>query len=565
MGAIHGQTNVTIHSEDFETGGTNFTGGNANMTFAIVADPDAGAAQGMVGSGDLAIVRQRWGSITSQPNSITLPLGVEAGVSTFTASMKILYPTGTTSVPGDRTGFILRWNGVNQQNNNIYYTKDEIPADTWTELTLTELIPAVDANGVAVTSVTVIISFDDMDDDAVAGTAVYVDDFKLEATVSADDPNFPNPSDFGFGNIDQNGGPHTKDLLLSNSGSANTLTITAADLSGPNADLFTLSDLTLPLDIAPGESEVLQVTIDPGAELGLLSASLAFTSNDPSTPMATTALSATSVEGFVGQELIVNGDFETGNIESWREDGRFTYTDEVSRSGNGSGIFTMQAGQRWGEARQNSVADDTAEQGTYNITPEMIGKNYFYSAWYYRPSTGGPADDDTIQVIFRWNAKNGGSNHTDGQTMVGNLPTDTWVRFTHSDVIPDVDLDSLPVTHFTALWSFQDVGSNSAGTEIMYIDDVTFKIDIPFEVPAAELIITNLLVDKTNNNVSFNYPATIGANYAIERSTTMLPTGEPGGWIEIDDPTATEAIETFTDTGAAAVSPLYFYRVRLVE
>ena len=98
----------------------------------------------------------------------------------------------------------------------------------------------------------------------------------------------------------------------------------------------------------------------------------------------------------------------------------------------------------------------------------------------------------------------------------------------------------------------------------MYIDDISFKVDIPFVEPIAELKISNLIVDTTNNLVSFNYNATIGANYAIDRSTTMLASGEPGGWLEIEESiTANEAIETFTDNGAPADSSVYFYRVRI--
>lgn len=559
-GILLAQNKTVIHGEDFETGGANFTSGNANMTFDIVADPDGAATQGMVGVGDLGIVRQRWGSITSTPNSITLPVGVEPGVSTFTASMKVFYPSDTTSTPPDRTGFILRWNGVNQQNSNIYYTKDDIPADTWTDLVLTDIIPATDANGAAVTSVTIIISFDDQNDDATAGTAVFIDDFSLEATVSADDPNLPVPGDFGFGEVDQNGGPIAMPLVLANSGTNNTLTVTAADLSGPSADLFSLSDVALPLDILPGESETLMISIDPGENLGLLTASLAIASNDPTTPNTTINLTATSVEPFIGKELIVNGDFETGNLEGWRQNARFNYSDAASRSGDGSGVFNLAGGAQWGEARTSIDNPDPVE--SIPITEEMIGKNYFYSAWYYRPSTGGPAENDTVQAIFRWNSKNPG-NHTDGQKTVGSLPTDSWVRFTHSGIIPATDNDGLPVTHFVPLWSFQDVGSNATGGEIMYMDDISFKVDVPFIEPIAPLEITNLVVDTTNNLVTFNYNASIGANYAIDRSTTMLPSGQPGGWLEIEESiTADEAIETYTDNGAPATSEVYFYRVR---
>jgi hypothetical protein len=566
ISSLSAQTNVTILSEDFETGGGNLTNGNNGLDLTVVANPLPGGT-GMVGQGDSAEVGTQWGALLANPNIIELPAAVEPGTSTFAISMMVYIPTGTTFTADDRMGVIVRWNSLQTSAASNYQRIDTFTPDTWQEISLTGTIPALDGNGNTVTQAYPIISFNDVNDDALAGVSAYVDDYKFEVSVSEDDPNFPLGTDLGYGDIDQNGGPHTKKLVLTNSGASQTLTITAAALSGTNADLFTLSTLALPLDILPGASETLEVTLDPGAELGPLTARLEFTSNDPTTPTISTFLSANSIEPFQGLELIVNGDFETGNAEGWREDNRFIYSEDVSRSGSGSGIYTMLAGQQWGEARQSAVApsSDSAEQGTFDITPEMIGKNYFYSGWYYRPSTGGPADDDDVRLIIRWNGKNGFTNHTDGAKLVGSLPTDTWVRSTLSNVIPSVDLDGLPVTHATFLWSFQDVGANSMGTEIMYIDDMSLKVDVPIIEPVVDLIITNLSVDKTTNNVSFNYSASIGAEYAIDRSTQMLPSGQPGGWVEIDDPTADEALETFTDPGAAATSPLYFYRVRLIE
>ena len=100
----------------------------------------------------------------------------------------------------------------------------------------------------------------------------------------------------------------------------------------------------------------------------------------------------------------------------------------------------------------------------------------------------------------------------------------------------------------------------------MYLDDLSFKVDVPFVETIIPLEITNLSIDLTNNFVSFDYSATPGVNYAVDRSTTMLPSGQPGGWLEIEETIlATVAVETFTDNGAPDGSPVYFYRVRLAE
>ena len=73
-------------------------------------------------------------------------------------------------------------------------------------------------------------------------------------------------------------------------------------------------------------------------------------------------------------------------------------------------------------------------------------------------------------------------------------------------------------------------------------------------------------MDSQTNNVTFSFQAKIGRPYIIERSTTMLPTGEPGGWQEIEDFLVAESeIQSFTDLGAAAGSEKFFYRVRVTD
>ena len=81
-----------------------------------------------------------------------------------------------------------------------------------------------------------------------------------------------------------------------------------------------------------------------------------------------------------------------------------------------------------------------------------------------------------------------------------------------------------------------------------------------------DLIITEIAVDPTNDNVSFNFQAKVGEVYIVERSTSLLPTGQPGGWLEIEDFLEAESeIQSFTDFGAASGNEKYFYRVRVAE
>ncbi|MDB4406533.1 hypothetical protein N9206_02460, partial [bacterium] len=81
-----------------------------------------------------------------------------------------------------------------------------------------------------------------------------------------------------------------------------------------------------------------------------------------------------------------------------------------------------------------------------------------------------------------------------------------------------------------------------------------------------DLIITELSVDPDNNNVTFSFQAKVGLIYAVDRSTTLRSSGEPGGWLEINDSLVAQSeIQSFTDPGAAADNAKFFYRVRVAE
>ncbi|MDB4289301.1 hypothetical protein N9967_01845, partial [bacterium] len=86
--SLLGQTLVTVHSEDFESGGGNLNSGNANMmSFGVVADPaDAGNS---VGEGNVGGGNSQWGAVNAVPQIINLPNSVEPGVSTFSVSMRV--------------------------------------------------------------------------------------------------------------------------------------------------------------------------------------------------------------------------------------------------------------------------------------------------------------------------------------------------------------------------------------------------------------------------------------------------------------------------------------------
>ena len=91
------------------------------------------------------------------------------------------------------------------------------------------------------------------------------------------------------------------------------------------------------------------------------------------------------------------------------------------------------------------------------------------------------------------------------------------------------------------------------------------KLDV---TPGAnrDLIITDIAVDSSSSDVTFSFQSVVGRTYAIDRSTTMLPSGQPGGWLEITNTLVAESeTETYIDSGVAETNGKFFYRVRLVE
>jgi len=88
------------------------------------------------------------------------------------------------------------------------------------------------------------------------------------------------PSSVSFGSV-ATGSTSTQTIRLSNPGTAN-LTITQAAVSGAG---FSISGLTVPLTIAPGNSATFDAAFAP-ASVGSVTGSVALTSNAPNSPMS---------------------------------------------------------------------------------------------------------------------------------------------------------------------------------------------------------------------------------------------------------------------------------------
>ena len=571
LSIVHAQNTVVLIEEDYEDATRTLNAGNNGASVTEVADPAVGGTNGTVAAVDLSGSNQ-WGAVNAIPQSnLALPIASVPGTDTFFGTIDVYIDSANTTFNAgeaqDRFNLIFRFNRgtddadrVNRTTNRAW---ESLLMDQWQTITIPQqAIPEVDNTGAPITHVLPIISIRDQGTadggvEAEPGIAVYFDNFRIDVTVPADDPNLGAPA-LSFGVLEQSTGPHTRPLTIFNTGTDNALTVTAASFTGANADLFSIDPGDLPLQVDPGTSADLTVTFSPGAATGEFAAEIVLTSNDQGDPTSNVALSATVNEPFQGIEMIINGGFETGDLTGWRDDDRFDYTGEVAHSGNGAAVFTMTGSQEWGEARV--LRDDLADATAIVLTPDQIGKRYEYSAWYLRPAEGGPEPNDTIRTIFRWNAKNP-QNHTRGLRTVGDIPVDTWIRVTGEGTIPEFDHEGVPVDHVVPLWSFQDVARDGVPGRFMYIDDVSFKIEgIP---PLPDLKITEIVVDEEGGVVRITWPSVEGAVYGIDRAETLNDV-----WLEQVEEYPADAGEqtVWEDSEALGLGEeRLFYRVRLLE
>ena len=566
-----GEANVIVLIEDnFDNIRGLSAGNNAAKTTVIVDPTDSGRGNvGSVNIGDPAGTSP-WGELRAPwPGSLNLPAESVPGLDTFDMQIDLYIPSDTTfntADAPDRFNMIIRWNGINQQNNNQKWNWDSLEADKWHTLNMTGTIRETDAEGNPTTSIIPILSFYDKTNDAEPGVAAYVDNFKIKVTTPDEDPNLAVSSVLAFGELVQGEGPFIRKIQITNSGSTQDLNISGASLLGPSKEDFQFAEDTFPVKVGPGQSVDLALIFDPGVRLGLFEATVTLESDDENNPEVLINLSGTVLPPFEGEELIINGDFESGDLTGWRDNNRFNFTSDPVRAGEGAAVFNLAGGAQWGEARLVAPSPPATvdDPQAIEVTPDMIGKTYEYSAWYYRPAEGGMATDDTVRLVLRWN-KNNTNATKHGITPVGDIPVDTWFQVIGKGVIPEVGGDGEPTTSFIPIWSFQDVGSNAAGGEIMYIDEVSLKIEAP--AAADPLQITGFEIDNNKDEIRVSWNAVLGGLYAVDRSTALAGENfDEGFWEELDDSIiAEDEAPTFIDEGVTSLGESkLFYRVRLI-
>ncbi|MEE3177094.1 MAG: choice-of-anchor D domain-containing protein, partial [Verrucomicrobiota bacterium] len=351
-----GEANVIVLIEDnFDNIRGLNAGNNAAKTTVIVDPTDSGRGNvGSINIGDPAGTSP-WGELRApSPGSLNLPAESVPGQDTFDMQIDLYIPSDTTfntADAPDRFNMIIRWNGINQQNNNQKWNWDSLEADKWHTLNMTGTIRETDAEGNPTTSIIPILSFYDKTNDAEPGVAAYVDNFKIKVTTPDEDPNLAVSSVLAFGELVQGEGPFIRKIQITNSGSTQDLNISGASLLGPSKEDFQFAEDTFPVKVGPGQSVDLALIFDPGVRLGLFESTVTLESDDENNPEVLINLSGTVLPPFEGEELIINGDFESGDLTGWRDNNRFNFTSDPVRAGEGAAVFNLAGGAQWGEAR----------------------------------------------------------------------------------------------------------------------------------------------------------------------------------------------------------------------
>ncbi|MDA7881608.1 hypothetical protein N9A94_04820 [Akkermansiaceae bacterium] len=115
------------------------------------------------------------------------------------------------------------------------------------------------------------------------------------------------------------------------------------------------------------------------------------------------------------------------------------------------------------------------------------------------------------------------------------------------------------------LGKMDDVAIFDGGLSPEQINDVMSGDFRAFGI-GANLTINIVTRDPITGHVSLTFNSQPDREYAIDYSTSLKPTGEPGGWQELEDGIESQGAETtYVDSIESGISSRVFYRVREVQ
>lgn len=396
------------------------------------------------------------------------------------------------------------------------------------------------------------------------------------AVIIVDDPNLSVSSQNPFlGTVlTSDATPVTADITLENTGASNTLTISdTTEITGDDAASYSI--LTpLPLNIAPGTSDTLQIQLDPSGVGRISAATLSLATNDSSTAVFTIPLEARILEP--GGNQLLNGDFEADPSTpiNWLSNGNVTITEGIAPGSTFSASLPPLE-----NLRQSVFAEP----------------DWFFECFFQAPDTF----DRAFNVLI--NAPLGNINlrfrgTSDGAEQIWNLfdnatLNDGWgaplalpvvqpgatyqlriIGYGWDGIAPTYDIElsapnSLALAgSATGLDRFQGAMPSGPPTQLRFstefggapgfvIDDVTFANGAP--PSRGEPEITSIVHDPVAQTTTLNMTTQVGVEYSLEGSDNLV------NWLELEDFTGTGPTREFVESGVT--SPKRFYRLGVVE
>jgi hypothetical protein len=217
----------------------------------------------------------------------------------------------------------------------------------------------------------------------------------------------------------------------------------------------------------------------------------------------------------VGQPLVQNGGFETGDFTGWTQSGNTAYTSVTS--GNSQFVHSGTYGAALGPFGSLGYLSQTL--------PTFAGQNYLLSLWLDNPNNSYGATPN--QFLVQWN----------GTTIFSqtNMPFTTWTNL----LFIVTATSSSTVLQF----GFRD------DPYYLGLDDISV---MPIPVPAFKS------ATKTSSTFNLTWGTMTGLVYQVQYKTNLLQTN----WINLGKPlVATNGNLTVSDTNAIGSSPQRFYRL----
>ncbi len=568
---------VDVYKEDFESmvdpPEYQFVSGGATSGVTIVSDPQPGGTRGKVvaldvgvgGMGGTAMFRN-FSALDSRPlRKNIVELAATPGVDGYVFTFDIYIPTTTTLAENDVISPIVRWTDATETGKAEHgfgsrkpTTLDNFPRDTWVTVTNTGNPTVAGTFTVGSTTVNVthahpIVSINDLNDDAVEGLALYIDNVRLTINTTANEPNIVPPTANPLG-IVKGAGPFPVSIPVTNNGRLLTLNVSSGVIEGTAADKPSYTIVTpFPLTVAPGETKNIDITFSPPT-LRSYAASLTLTTNDSDSTSLSIPLNAIVIpDPYLSEEFILNGGFESGNGLGWAAAG---VTPPASMEQKHTGEFSFKQGINPSmlfhgiSLSQPSPPMLATDRRYIPITPANHGREFTYSSWYFNPSASGLSGSDVVIFEVRWNGRIDETRRF-FNVAASALGTDQWFERKLVDVIPATVGGGDPVVSAELVFAIQDVGGDSTADQHVFIDDLSFKIDTS--------VFTITKIENIAGDIKLEWPTTIGTKYQVQRWN-----GTDAEWTSVGPIiTADAATGTYTDEDLTpAANPRMFYRVQ---